>query len=73
MDHIRSDMMKHDVRFEKVNLELASIEFKKVSVDCFRELEKRVNSFTELEHIEFLKNVLFPKMEDFAAKIDFFH
>jgi len=37
-----------------------------------RELERRVNEFSEIEHIDRLKNYFLPKITRFASMIDTF-
>ena len=35
-------------------------------------IEKRLNSFAKIEHIDQLQNIFLPKIEEFSEKIDEF-
>ena len=42
------------------------------TIDKVQLIQKRLDSFAELEHIDQLKNVLLPKVKNFGLKIDDF-
>lgn len=48
------------------------LEKSKVTVKRFERLEKRLDAFASIEHIDQLKNFFLPKIEAFAKKIDKF-
>ena len=43
----------------------------KASIESVQILKQRLDGFQELEHVEYLTNVLIPKLEKFSIKCDY--
>ena len=59
-------------KIKGICIELDSIMLSKASQDELDRTTMRLDKFTELEHMDYLQQVLLPKMTDFTSNVDSF-
>jgi len=69
---LKGELFDLERSINKVKKDLARADSVKATKDEMIALGRRLDAFSELEHMDYLQNKLIPKMEDFSLNLDDF-
>ena len=72
IDDLKSKMTMQKGHINKCVAQVETISSKKASKKELKELVERMDAFSELEHMNYLKETLLPKMSSFGDNVDGF-